>query len=47
MSIPDVDEQPEASRPLVPLEWTKLVVDGGVSLPGHSTWLVTRCRRSV
>jgi hypothetical protein len=38
MSIPDVDEEPELAA-LVPLEWTKIVVDGGVSLPGSSTWL--------
>lgn len=41
MSIPAVERQPELAA-LVPVEWTKLVVDGGISLPGRSTWLSER-----
>jgi hypothetical protein len=39
IEIPEVpDDQPDLSV-LIPLEWTKVAVGGGFSLPGHDTWL--------
>jgi hypothetical protein len=38
MAIPNLEETPELSA-LVPLEWTKITIGGGISLPGHMTWL--------
>lgn len=39
IDIPDVEEQDADLSSLIPLEWTKIALGGGVSLPGYATWL--------
>lgn len=39
IDIPDVREQDADLSSLIPLEWTKIALGGGVSLPGYATWL--------